>query len=93
MIEVRQEEATRLLATVHDAAVIVTDPPYGVAYHSNRYVEKNPHAPVARDWNFQIGPFLSAAAGALRDGGALYLLGYSPRSSICMIQRLPLYRP
>lgn len=70
---IRQEEATRLLASVSDAALIVTDPPYGVAYHSNHYVGKNPHAPVARDWNFQIGPFLSAAAGALRDGGALYL--------------------
>lgn len=53
--------------------VIVADPPYGIAYHSNHYVGKNPHAPVARDWNFKIAPFLSAAGTALRDGGALYL--------------------
>lgn len=55
------------------AQVIVTDPPYGIAYHSNHYKDKNPHDPVANDWNFQIGPFFHDAARLLRDGGALYL--------------------
>jgi site-specific DNA-methyltransferase (adenine-specific) len=70
-----QREANDLMRSLEAASVqvIVADPPYGIAYHSNRYVNKNPHAPVARDWNFQIGPFLNAAARALCDGGALYL--------------------
>lgn len=55
------------------AQVIITDPPYGIAYHSNHYADKNPHAPIARDWNFQIGAFFDEAARALREGGALYL--------------------
>ena len=72
---IRQIEATSLLRSIEPASaqVIVADPPYGIAYHSNHYVGKNPHAPVARDWNFEIGPFLGAAGAALRDGGALYL--------------------
>lgn len=54
-------------------ACIVTDPPYGIAYHSNYYVDKNPHAPIAHDWNFQIGSYLASAEQVLRDGGAIYL--------------------
>lgn len=70
-----QREANDLMRSLDakSVQVIVADPPYGIAYHSHRYVDKNPHAPVARDWNFQIGPFLNAAARALCDGGALYL--------------------
>jgi len=45
----------------------------GIGYHSNHYKDKNPHAPVTHDWNFQIGKFLDAAAHALCQGGALYL--------------------
>lgn len=55
------------------AAVIITDPPYGVGYHSNRYQDRNPHSPIAHDWNFQIGSFLAQAERVLRNGGALYL--------------------
>lgn len=74
-LDVRQQEATALLRSVEPGAaqVIFADPPYGIAYHSNRYKGDNPHAPIARDWNFQISPFLSAAAVALADGGAMYL--------------------
>ena len=54
-------------------ATIVADPPYGIAYHSNHYQEKNPHAPIAQDWNVNIGSFLSAAERVLRDGAAIYL--------------------
>lgn len=74
-LDVRQQEATALLRSVEPgcAQVIFADPPYGIAYHSNHYVGNNPHAPIARDWNFQIAPFLSAAAVALADGGAMYL--------------------
>lgn len=54
-------------------ATIVTDPPYGIAYHSNHHKGKNPHAPIAGDWNFQIGAYLAVAERALRDGGAIYL--------------------
>lgn len=55
------------------AQLIFADPPYGIAYHSNRHVGENPHSPIAHDWNFQIRPFLNTAAAALAEGGALYL--------------------
>lgn len=74
-IEVCQTEAIALLRSVapKSAQLIFADPPYGIAYYSNHYVGANPHAPIARDWNFQIGPFLNEAGAALTDGGALYL--------------------
>lgn len=53
--------------------LIIADPPYGIAYHSNHYKGKNPHAPVANDWNFQIGRFIQECDRVLTDGGALYL--------------------
>lgn len=52
---------------------VVTDPPYGIAYHSNRHQGRNPHAPIAQDWNVQIGALLAACERALADGGAVYL--------------------
>ena len=55
------------------SSLVVADPPYGIGYHSNYYKDKNPHAPISHDWNFQIGSFLSEVATALCDGGALYL--------------------
>ena len=54
-------------------ACIVTDPPYGIAYHSNYHKEKNPHSPIMGDWNFQIGTYLVAAERVLQDGGAIYI--------------------
>jgi site-specific DNA-methyltransferase (adenine-specific) len=64
-----------ILPTLEAGSVplVITDPPYGIGYHSNYYKGKNPHAPVARDWNFQIGAFLQECARVLKDGGALYL--------------------
>ena len=53
--------------------LIITDPPYGIGYHSNYYKERNPHAPIQNDWNFQIGPFLQACERILANGGALYI--------------------
>lgn len=53
--------------------LIVTDPPYGIGYHSNHYKDKNPHAPISNDWNFQISTFFREAARVLTDGGAIYL--------------------
>jgi site-specific DNA-methyltransferase (adenine-specific) len=74
-VTVVQCEANNLLKSLDAGSVqvVVADPPYGIAYHSNRHVGKNPHAPVARDWNFQIGPFLNVGARVLCDGGVLYL--------------------
>jgi site-specific DNA-methyltransferase (adenine-specific) len=68
-------ESNSLLRTLSPGSVqvVVADPPYGVAYHSNWYSGKNPHSPVARDWNFQVGPFLNSVSGVLCDGGVLYL--------------------
>ena len=73
--DIRQAEALSLLGSVEDAAVaaIVTDPPYGIAYHSNRHEGRNPHAPIAHDWNFQIASFFGEAERVLRPGGAIYL--------------------
>lgn len=53
--------------------LIIADPPYGIGYHSGHYKDKNPHAPVACDWNFQIGGFIQQCERVLKDGGALYL--------------------
>lgn len=68
-------DAAELLGSLEEKSVklIVTDPPYGIAYHSNHYVDKNPHAPVARDWNFQIRDLFQAAERVLSDDGAMYL--------------------
>ena len=68
-------EARRLLAQLAAGSVqvVFADPPYGIAYHSNHYQDRNPHAPIARDWDFQIGPFLADAGRALAEGGALYV--------------------
>ena len=72
---IRQLPATSLLGGLDEASVqcVVADPPYGVTYLSNRYIGRNPHGPMAGDWNFQVGVFLSQVARVLRDGGALYL--------------------
>jgi len=72
-IELVQQEAVALLRSREAAQVIISDPPYGIAYHSNRRVGKNPHAPVTNDWNVQIGPFLTEAGRVLAAGGVLYL--------------------
>lgn len=68
-------DAVQLLQRLPDGSLplIVTDPPYGIGYHSNHYKGRNPHAPVAGDWNFSIGRFLGECARVLSDGGALYL--------------------
>ncbi|KKW44902.1 MAG: (Cytosine-5-)-methyltransferase protein, partial [Parcubacteria group bacterium GW2011_GWB1_56_8] len=68
-------EAATLLRSLEKGSVqvVIADPPYGIAYHSNRYAGENPHAPVARDWDFQIGPFLAICGAALCEGGAAYL--------------------
>lgn len=68
-------DALALLHGRHEASVplIIADPPYGIGYHSNHYKGKNPHSPVANDWNFQIGPFMQECQRVLADGGALYL--------------------
>jgi len=53
--------------------LIITDPPYGIGYHSNHYKDKNPHSPVLNDWDFDIGSFMVESSRVLKDGGALYL--------------------
>jgi site-specific DNA-methyltransferase (adenine-specific) len=70
-----RQEAVALLRSLEptSAQVIIADPPYGIAYHSNHRVGKNPHAPVTNDWNFKIGAFLIAAGNVLKEGGVLYL--------------------
>lgn len=74
-IQVRLSPAQKLLSSLGDesAQVVFADPPYGIAYHSNHYKDKNPHSPIASDWNFQIDAFLRQVGQVLRDGGALYL--------------------
>lgn len=75
MNEVLHTDALALLKEQKSNSVplIITDPPYGIAYHSNYYKEKNPHAPIANDWNFKAAPFLSECSRVLANGGALYL--------------------
>lgn len=73
--DIRHSDAFALLRSVEreSVAAIIADPPYGIAYHSNRHQGKNPHAPIAQDWNVNIGRFLSECASALSEGGAVYL--------------------
>jgi site-specific DNA-methyltransferase (adenine-specific) len=75
MIDLRFGDCLAVMATIESASVplIVADPPYGIGYHSNHYVDKNPHAPVANDWNFQPGAFFRECERLLIDGGAMYL--------------------
>lgn len=74
-ISIARSEACALLNSLEASSVqvIFADPPYGIAYHSNYYKERNPHAPISADWNFQIGRFMAAVGRALSDGGAMYL--------------------
>jgi site-specific DNA-methyltransferase (adenine-specific) len=75
MNDVRHVDALGMLRGLDAASVplIITDPPYGIGYHSNHYKDKNPHAPIANDWNFQISAFLAECSRVLKDGGALYM--------------------
>lgn len=52
--------------------LIVTDPPYGISYQSNRRKDGK-SAPIAQDWNFQIGPFFDEVRRVLAPGGAAYI--------------------
>lgn len=72
---VLQSDSIQMLKSLESGSIpmIFADPPYGIGYHSNHYKSKNPHAPIANDWNFQIGVFLSECGRVLKDGGALYL--------------------
>lgn len=73
--EVRHTDAIALLRSFAAESVdlIVSDPPYGIGYHSNYYKDKNPHAPIANDWNFSIGTFLTECSRVLKPAGAIYL--------------------
>jgi site-specific DNA-methyltransferase (adenine-specific) len=73
--EVVNDDAVVLLKKLNDNSIplIIADPPYGIAYHSNHYKDKNPHSPVAYDWNFQISAFVRECERVLCEGGALYL--------------------
>lgn len=72
--EIRCQEALSLLKSLEDRSVslLVTDPPYGISYQSNR-LKKGKTAPIQADWNFQIGPFLREADRVLVEGGAIYI--------------------
>lgn len=73
--EVRPVSAIDLLASLPADTVpfIFTDPPYGIGYHSNHYKGKNPHSPLANDWNFSPAALFNEAARVLCDGGVMYL--------------------
>lgn len=73
--DIVRSDASDLTRSLADKSVnaIITDPPYGIGYHSNHYKDKNPHSPIAHDWNFQIGAFFDEASRVLVDGGTLYL--------------------
>lgn len=74
-IELHHGDCLSILPTLEAGSVplIVADPPYGIGYHSNHYKDKNPHAPVANDWNFSPGRFFRECERVLCDGGAMYL--------------------
>lgn len=68
-------DAIDTLATLpaESVAMVVTDPPYGIGYHSNYHKGENPHAKIQNDWNLQVGSYLHAVERVLRPGGAAYV--------------------
>lgn len=72
-VEVRRQDALALLRSLGAESVdlILTDPPYGISYQSNR-TEKG-SAAIEADWNFQFGPFLREVERVLVEGGAAYI--------------------
>lgn len=74
LVECLRADALALLGEQGDgtAQLIVTDPPYGISYQSNHRKAGKP-APIARDWNFQIGPLLDEVARVLVPGGAAFV--------------------
>lgn len=70
-----ESDAVTLLNSLPENSVkiIIADPPYGIAYQSGYYKNKNPHSLVARDRYFQISGFYDAAERALSNDGAMYL--------------------
>ncbi len=80
MNDVVVSDAVALLDQLEAGSVplIIADPPYNIGYHSNYYKDRNPHAPVANDWNFQIRPFMAECERVLSEGGTLYLQSLEP---------------
>jgi DNA modification methylase len=72
-VEVRRQDALALLRSLDAGSVdlVLTDPPYGISYQSNR-TEKG-SAAIEADWNFQFGPFLREVERVLVEGGAAYI--------------------
>lgn len=85
--DVLQDEAVSFLSKLAagEVRLLVADPPYGIGYHSNRYKGRNPYAPIAQDWNFEVGSFLKEVGRVLSEGGAMYLF--------CRYDVLPLWLP
>ena len=67
--------ALDLLSRIDDGGVdlIVTDPPYGVRYHSNYHKGGNPHDTVAGDDRKVVPRVLREFARVLKPGGAAYI--------------------
>jgi site-specific DNA-methyltransferase (adenine-specific) len=68
-------DCVELMQSLSDGCIecVVSDPPYGVGYHSNYYKDRNPHAPIANDWNLDMPAFLKECSRVMKDGSALYL--------------------
>ena len=73
-VEIRLQNAMELLKSLGDESVdlVLTDPPYGISYQSNRRKGKK-LLPITADWNFQMSPFLHEIARVLKPGSAAYL--------------------
>lgn len=73
-LEIRQQDALDMLRSLPDqsAQMVLTDPPYGISYQSNRS-KHGPSAAIESDWNFQFGPFLQETQRILQDGGVAYV--------------------
>ena len=73
-VEVRHQAALDLLGSLAagSVAAIVTDPPFGVSYQSNRRADGKTR-PVAGDWQVPITTFFAEVGRVLRDGGACYV--------------------
>lgn len=74
-VEVRCQDALDLLRSLESGSIdlVLTDPPYGISYQSNR--SEAGSVAIASDWNFQFGPFLMEVGRVLPqgEGGAAYI--------------------
>lgn len=73
LVEVRRQDAVEMLRSMADSSVnmVLTDPPYGISYQSNRSEVKT--APIVGDYQFKPDVVLDEIVRVLKDNSAAFL--------------------